>query len=88
MITIDITKQLQLAHGYQQLHINTTIKPNTITAIYGPSGAGKTTLLKILAGLVQPEQGVIEVNGEIWLNTSRRSYLSPQQRSSGFVFQD
>jgi len=88
MIRIDVTKQLQLAQGCTRLSINLTIPPNTITAIYGSSGAGKTTLLKILAGLVQPEQGSIEMNGKSWLDTSRRLCLPPQQRSIGFVFQD
>src|SRR3954469_16265850 len=88
MIRINITKQLQLAQGYTKLYINTTIQPNVITAIYGASGAGKTTLLKILAGLIQPEHGSIEVNGVTWLDPSRRICLPPQQRSIGFVFQD
>ncbi|TKK69846.1 ATP-binding cassette domain-containing protein [Ilyomonas limi] len=88
MIRINITKQLRLAHENTQLSIGTTIPSNTITAIYGPSGAGKTTLLKILAGLVQPEQGAVEVNGRIWLDTARRVCLPPQQRSIGFVFQE
>ena len=88
MIRLNITKQLQLAQGYTQLHINTIIQKNAITAIYGSSGAGKTTLLKILAGLVQPEQGKIEVNDIPWLDTSHRFCLPAQQRSIGFVFQD
>jgi molybdate transport system ATP-binding protein len=88
MIRMNITKQLQLAQGYTQLHINTAIQPNAITAVYGSSGAGKTTLLKILAGLIQPEQGSIEINGITWLDTSRRICLLPQQRSIGLVFQD
>ena len=33
-------------------------------AIAGPSGGGKTTLLKLLAGLLQPAQGLITVDGE------------------------
>lgn len=88
MIAINITKQLQLAQGYTSLCVNTTIPSGVVTAIYGSSGAGKTTLLKILAGLVQPEQGFIEVNKNVWLDTSRRIGLLPQQRSIGFVFQD
>lgn len=28
--------------------------------IVGPSGCGKTTLLRTLAGLIQPQQGVVE----------------------------
>ena len=88
MIKINITKQLQLAHEHTQLNIDTIIPFNTITAVYGASGAGKTTLLKILAGLVQPEQGKIEVNGTVWLDTANDTCLPPQQRSIGFVFQD
>lgn len=88
MIKMNITKQLQLSQGASQLDIHTTIPSNTLTAIYGPSGAGKTTLLKILAGLIQPEQGKIEVNGDTWLDTAQRICLPPQHRSIGFVFQD
>jgi heme exporter protein A len=32
-------------------------------AIFGPNGAGKTTLLKVLAGLIRPQQGSVQVAG-------------------------
>ena len=32
-------------------------------AVIGPSGSGKTTLLHLVAGIVPPERGVIEVDG-------------------------
>jgi len=35
----------------------------TVTAVVGDNGAGKTTLIKILAGVIQPDEGHLEVDG-------------------------
>lgn len=35
-----------------------------LTSLLGPSGCGKTTLLKIIAGLLQPNEGTIEIDGK------------------------
>ena len=43
--------------------IDLRIEPGESVAIVGPSGCGKTTLVKLLLGLLQPSQGVIEVGG-------------------------
>ncbi len=88
MITINISKQLYFNDGLAYLRAETTLQAGCITALYGPSGAGKTTVLKILAGLVRPETGRIEVSGNVWLDTSRSICIPPQQRNIGFVFQD
>jgi len=32
-------------------------------AIFGPNGAGKTTLLRVLAGLIRPQRGRVEMQG-------------------------
>jgi heme exporter protein A len=40
-----------------------TVEPGRTLAVFGPNGAGKTTLLKVLAGLIQPQRGRVEVAG-------------------------
>ena len=57
-------------------------------AIVGPSGAGKSTVLRIVAGLRRPDQGRVEVGGEVWLDSERGVDLRPEERSCGFMFQD
>jgi thiol reductant ABC exporter CydD subunit len=37
------------------------IQPGRVTAVVAPSGAGKTTLLHLLAGLLQPDSGIVSV---------------------------
>lgn len=57
-------------------------------AVVGPSGSGKTTLLNLIAGILTPESGSIDVAG------TEVSSLSDAQRRRfrasriGFVFQD
>ncbi|EKJ5774424.1 sulfate/molybdate ABC transporter ATP-binding protein [Campylobacter coli] len=88
MIKIDIKLPINTAKGKKQLELNTCLKANEITAIFGESGVGKTTLLKIIAGLIKPEFGRIEVGDELWLDTQKNINLAIQKRKIGFVFQD
>ncbi|MGH8951552.1 MAG: ABC transporter ATP-binding protein, partial [Acidimicrobiia bacterium] len=43
--------------------VNFSVKDKEFFSIIGPSGCGKTTLLKMVAGLVKPTAGSIEVDG-------------------------
>ena len=41
-----------------------TVKPGEIFALIGPNGSGKTTIVKLIAGLLQPSGGDIQVFGK------------------------
>jgi ABC-2 type transport system ATP-binding protein len=43
--------------------LNLTIRSGEFYALLGPNGAGKTTILRMVAGLLQPDQGDIEIFG-------------------------
>lgn len=62
--------------------------PAGVTALVGPSGAGKTSVLNMIAGLLQPDHGHVEVGGGVLFDSDRRIDLSPADRRAGYVFQD
>ncbi len=61
--------------------------PGEVLAVVGPSGSGKSTLLRAIAGLYRAENGRVLVNNRTWFDAQTKINLSPQQRSTGFVFQ-
>lgn len=56
--------------------------------IHGPSGAGKTMTLKMLAGLMNPDEGRIVVDGQVWFDSTCDVNLPAAHRRIGYLFQD
>ena len=69
--------RLQLTHDFSQGNLG----------LVGPSGCGKTTLLRLLAGLLQPQQGHIRLAGETLCCRASGNWLPPEKRRIGLVFQ-
>ena len=55
-----------------------TINDGDRVALLGVNGAGKSTLLKVIAGVIKPEQGEVEVSGEIYSFFGRNVGVMPQ----------
>jgi len=64
--------------------INLTIPIKSSVGLIGPTGSGKTTLVDIILGLLDPQNGSLEVDGKIITKLNIRSW----QRSIGYVPQN
>lgn len=58
------------------------VKSGSFTTLLGPSGCGKTTLLKIVSGFLTPDSGSILIDG------ADCTFVPPEKRQIGMVFQD
>jgi molybdate transport system ATP-binding protein len=58
-----------------------------VTALFGPSGSGKTSVLSIIAGLRQPDAGVVRLAGRVLCDRAAGIRAAPEQRRIGYVFQ-
>ena len=56
-------------------------------AVMGPSGCGKSTLLNLIAGLEEPDEGVIRIDGEPVSGQPERVLAALRRRHVGLVFQ-
>ena len=59
-------------------HISFSMKEGDFLAIVGPSGCGKSTLLHLIAGILEPEKGLILLNGK---------YLRGSATNIGYMLQ-
>ena len=67
--------------------LNLTVPDGQITAIIGPSGEGKSVLLRHIIGLMQPDSGQIEIDGESIIGI-RRSEMNRIREKFGMLFQN
>jgi iron(III) transport system ATP-binding protein len=66
--------------------VDLEVPSGSLTALLGPSGCGKTTVLRMVAGLLDPDAGRIEIDGQVVVGDGPA--LPPERRRIGMVFQD
>jgi molybdate transport system ATP-binding protein len=59
-----------------------------LTALIGSSGSGKTTLLNLIAGVLRPLRGSIQLEDEVLVDVDRGIWRKPHERRIGYVFQE
>lgn len=82
-------ENLHVSFGRQQVlrDISLTVPRGQTLAIIGESGCGKTVLLKTIIGLIKPQQGYVEFDGQR-LDRMNDQDLAKQRTRFGFVFQN
>ena len=74
--------------GAFSLDVAWSVDSGAVTALYGPSGAGKSLTLRAIAGLLRPDEGSIELDGETVFDHKSGVWLPPHRRSVGFLPQE
>jgi iron(III) transport system ATP-binding protein len=67
------------------------VEPGELFTLLGPSGCGKSTTLRSIAGLEQPDSGIVSVGGTVLFaagaGAEKRVNLPANKRGLGMVFQ-
>ncbi|MFD2421413.1 ABC transporter ATP-binding protein [Amycolatopsis pigmentata] len=63
------------------------IADGCVVTLLGPSGCGKTTTLRMIAGLERPDAGTIRVGDKVVASAEKGTFVPPERRDIGMVFQ-
>ncbi len=64
-----------------------TVERGETVALVGSNGAGKSTVLRAIAGLQPIDRGQIVFDGTVWDDPSTATFVAPEHRRVGVVFQ-
>jgi molybdate transport system ATP-binding protein len=70
------------------LDVALDVAAGEILAVLGPNGSGKSTLLRALSGLRPLDRGSIVLDGDVLDDPATDTFVVPEARSVGVVFQE
>ena len=68
--------------------LSLSVLDGEFVTLLGPSGCGKSTTLRLIAGLERPDGGQVRIQGETVATSEGGSFVRPEHRDVGVVFQD
>ena len=86
LLKVNIQKKLKEF----ELDVDFELK-NKRLGILGPSGCGKSMTLKSIAGIVDPDNGIVSLTSDgetVYFDSSKKVNLKPQKRNVGYLFQN
>ena len=83
VLAVDVEKQL----GTFKVNVRFEAVGGAI-ALFGPSGSGKTSLVNMVAGLLEPDRGIIALDDTVLFDAGRNIDVPPHKRRIGYVFQE
>jgi len=84
MIDIAVTKALRDF----TLDVKIRVPDAGTLVLLGENGAGKTTILNLVAGLLVPDTGRIQVGDRVFVDTVAGTCIPVEERKTGYVFQN
>jgi molybdate transport system ATP-binding protein len=85
---VSFSVDVGLARGDFVVRAAFEAKAGETLALLGPNGSGKSSLVSAIAGLLPPVQGTIVIDGLVLDDVAAGSWVPPEERPIGVVFQD
>ena len=87
MASVISLKGLTKVYGDKRVvdNFSLDVEKGHIYGLIGPNGAGKTTIMKMIAGLIDPAEGEIELFGQEFYSQREYGVHQPAQGSGRFI---
>lgn len=80
--------QLRAVVAERQFDVEFSVPAGEVLAVLGPNGAGKSTALHVIAGLLRPDHGVVQLGDRVLTDTAAGVNVATHARQVGLLLQD